>query len=49
MKVGIFVVICVVSLGLISCGSTAPCGLSQKTNKQDIFKQEERLVAEAYN
>ena len=38
MKRVVFIAICIVgSLGLISCGSTSPCGLSQntKTNIED--------------
>lgn len=49
MKKTVFIIaICVFSLGFISCGSTAPCGLSQKTEKQKQNKYEQKkvLVAE---
>lgn len=49
MKKTVFIIaICVLSLGFISCGSTAPCGLSQKTEKQKQNKYEQKkvLVAE---
>lgn len=50
MKRVVFIAICIVgSLGLISCGSTAPCGLSQnsKTKQTQQNFQQEVVVAEA--
>lgn len=48
MKKVVFIVICLVGvLGFTSCGSTAPCGLSQKTKQTQQQHQPEVLVAEA--
>jgi len=48
MKRVVFIAICIVGLlGFTSCGSTAPCGLSQKTKQnQPDYIQSEILVAE---
>lgn len=49
MKRIVFIVICSIgSLGLTSCGSTAPCGLSLHTKKteQNHYHQQEVLIAE---
>ena len=41
MKKVVFFAICVVGLlSFTSCGSTAPCGLSQKSNQVDFHKAE---------
>lgn len=49
-KIAVFTVICTVSLlGFTSCGSTAPCGLAEKSNhKQENIntQQQEVLVAD---
>lgn len=38
MKKIVFIALCVVSLVLlVSCGSTAPCGLSSKNSKQPVL------------
>lgn len=50
MKKVVFIAICTVSLlGLSSCGSTAPCGLSQKSETKQTQQnyQQEVLVADA--
>lgn len=49
MKKVIFIAICLVGfVGLTSCGSTSPCGLSKKTEKnQPIQQQQDILVADA--
>ncbi|WP_299627331.1 hypothetical protein [uncultured Tenacibaculum sp.] len=49
MKRVVFIAICVVGLlGLTSCGSTAPCGLSQtKTKQTQQNYQQEVVVANA--
>ena len=48
MKRVIFIAICIVSvLGFTSCGSTAPCGLSQKVKQTEAdYSQAEIIVAE---
>jgi len=49
MKRVVFIAICVVGLlGLTSCGSTAPCGLSQNNQKQTQQNlQQDVVVADA--
>ncbi len=50
MKKVVFITICVVSfLGLTSCGSTSPCGLSQNSKTKQVKQnyQQETVVAEA--
>ncbi|WP_408037482.1 hypothetical protein [Tenacibaculum amylolyticum] len=50
MKRVVFIAICTVGfLGLTSCGSTAPCGLSQNTNTKQTQQnyQQEVVVADA--
>ncbi len=50
MKKVVFIAICIVGfLGLTSCGSTAPCGLSQNTKTKKIQQnhQPEVIVADA--
>ncbi len=48
MKRIVFIAICIVGLlGFTSCGSTSPCGLSQKTKQTKQNHQSEVLVAEA--
>ncbi len=50
-KIAVFTVICTVSLfGFTSCGSTAPCGLAEKSNQKQKniinTQQQEVLVAD---
>ena len=50
MKRVVFIAICAVGLlGLVSCGSTSPCGLSQKskTKQTEQNYQQEVIVADA--
>ena len=48
MKRVVFIAICIVGLlGFTSCGSTAPCGLAQKTKENKVeYLQAEVIVAE---
>ncbi|TYP98742.1 hypothetical protein C7447_10257 [Tenacibaculum adriaticum] len=48
MKRVVFIAICIVGLlGFTSCGSTSPCGLSQKAKQTQQNHQSEIIVAEA--
>lgn len=49
MRKVVFIVICIVGLfGFTSCGSTAPCGLTQKAkrNQQNNYQQEKFEIIE---
>ena len=49
MKKVLFIAVCIVSVcAFTSCGSTAPCGLSQKANQNQVdYHQADIIVAEA--
>lgn len=49
MKKALFIAVCIISVcAFTSCGSTAPCGLSQKTKQNQVdYQQAEIIVAES--
>ena len=45
MKRVVIVAVCIVGfLGFTSCGSTAPCGLSQQTKQNKVKYQESEVI-----